>query len=87
MDGLILEGTSATCGAVFEVYQEMCSGFLEPVYKECLEKESNRSLSCFRACPSVRWLRNSFPLEMPTASQAVVCLVGFARDLAEPRSR
>ena len=26
-------------GAVFEVYREMGSGFLEPVYQECLEKE------------------------------------------------
>lgn len=26
-------------GAVFEVYQEMGSGFLEAVYQECLEKE------------------------------------------------
>ena len=26
-------------GAIFEVYREMGSGFLEAVYQECLEKE------------------------------------------------
>ncbi len=29
-------------GAVFEVYREMGSGFLEAVYQECLEKELRR---------------------------------------------
>jgi GxxExxY protein len=29
-------------GPFFEVYREMGSGFLEPVYQECLEKEFNR---------------------------------------------
>ena len=29
-------------GACFEVYKEMGSGFLEPVYQECLEKELRR---------------------------------------------
>jgi len=31
--------TFAIRGAVFEVYREMGSGFLESVYQECLEKE------------------------------------------------
>lgn len=30
-------------GAVFEVYKEMGSGFLEAVYQECLEKEFRRN--------------------------------------------
>lgn len=29
-------------GACFEVYKEMGSGFLAPVYQECLEKELRR---------------------------------------------
>jgi GxxExxY protein len=29
-------------GAIFEVYREMGSGFLEAVYQECLEKELDR---------------------------------------------
>jgi len=33
------EETFAIRGAVFEVYREMVSGFLEPVYQEFLEKE------------------------------------------------
>ncbi|OEU40985.1 GTP-binding protein [Methanosarcina sp. Ant1] len=33
------EETFAIRGAVFEVYREMGSGFLEAVYQECLEKE------------------------------------------------
>ncbi len=35
-------------GAVFEIYREMGSGFLEAVYQECMEKE----LSC-RGIPFV----------------------------------
>ena len=31
-------------GAVFEVYREMGCGFLEAVYQECLEKETNAEL-------------------------------------------
>jgi len=37
--------TYAIRGAVFEVYSEMGSGFLEPVYQECLEIElKNRAI-------------------------------------------
>ncbi|MCG8553559.1 MAG: GxxExxY protein [Desulfobacterales bacterium] len=40
MGQLLLEQESfAIRGAVFEVYREMGSGFLEPVYQECLENE------------------------------------------------
>jgi GxxExxY protein len=36
-------------GAVFEVYKEMGSGFLEAVYQECLQKEFQRTDIPFRA--------------------------------------
>jgi len=39
---LFAEETYAIRGAIFEVYREMGSGFLEPVYQECLEKEFDR---------------------------------------------
>jgi GxxExxY protein len=36
-------------GAVFEVYREMGSGFLEAVYQECLEREFHRAGVSFRS--------------------------------------
>ncbi len=40
MSKLVLADESyAIRGAVFEVYREMGSGFLEAVYQECMEKE------------------------------------------------
>jgi GxxExxY protein len=39
---LYAEETYAIRGAVFEVYREMGSGFLEAVYQECLGKEFDR---------------------------------------------
>lgn len=36
---LLKEEVYAIQGAVFEVYREMGSGFLESVYQECLERE------------------------------------------------
>jgi GxxExxY protein len=36
---LYAEETYAIRGAIFEVYREMGSGFLEAVYQECLETE------------------------------------------------
>ena len=35
-------------GACFEVYKEMGSGFLEPVYQECLELEFQNQAIVFR---------------------------------------
>ena len=43
------EETFAIRGAVFEVYREMGSGFLEAVYQECLEKEFRRQNIPFTA--------------------------------------
>ena len=39
MDLIFKEETYSIRGAIFEVYKEMGSGFLEAVYQECLEKE------------------------------------------------
>jgi len=36
-------------GAAFEVYKEMGSGFVEPVYQECMEKELARSEVPFKS--------------------------------------
>src|SRR5688572_5961956 len=39
MDIVYKEESYAIMGACFEVYKEMGSGFVEPVYQECLEYE------------------------------------------------
>ena len=41
-------------GAVFEVYREMGSGFLEAVYQECLQKELTRRGIPFVAQPELK---------------------------------
>lgn len=41
-------------GAIFDVYREMGSGFLESVYQECLEVEFNRRGVPFLAQPELR---------------------------------
>ena len=46
--------TFAIRGAVFEVYKEMGSGFLEAVYQECLEKELTQRGIPFVAQPELR---------------------------------
>lgn len=48
------EETYAIRGAVFEVYREMGSGFLEPVYQECLEIEFRRRNVPFLAKDELR---------------------------------
>lgn len=40
-------------GAVFDVYREMGSGFLEAVYQECLERELSRRGIPFAAQPEL----------------------------------
>jgi len=42
MAHIFKDETYAIRGAIFEVYREMGSGFLEAVYQECLEKEFSR---------------------------------------------
>ena len=81
MEELLYAGESyAMRGAIFEVYRDTGSGFLEPVYQECLEKDSP-NLDCFRAFPSVPWLKNWFPMDMQTAFDTVVCLFAFRHEL------
>ncbi len=40
-------------GAIFEVYKEMGSGFLEAVYQECLEKEMKQQEIPFVSQPTL----------------------------------
>jgi GxxExxY protein len=50
-------------GAVFEVYNEMGSGFLEPVYQECLEKELKYRAIPFLAQSQLNLAYKNDPLE------------------------
>jgi len=46
-------------GAIFEVYKELGSGFLEAVYQECLSKEFSRQKIPFTAQPELTiWYKN-----------------------------
>lgn len=49
MNILIKEESYAIMGACFEVYKDKGSGFLEPVYQECLELEFGLRQLPFRA--------------------------------------
>jgi GxxExxY protein len=55
--------TYAIRGAVFEVYSEMGSGFLEPVYQECLEKEFTSRAIPYVAQGELRLTYKNEPLE------------------------
>jgi GxxExxY protein len=50
-------------GAVFEVYREMCSGFLEPVYQECLVIEFKLRKVPARPQEELRLVYKGEPLE------------------------
>ena len=60
---LFEEETFAIRGAVFEVYREMGSGFLEPVYQECLEKELASRGIPFISQPELNLSYKSRPLK------------------------
>ena len=49
-------------GAIFEVYREMGSGFLEAVYQECLEKEMTLKGIPFVAQPTLQLSYKGVPL-------------------------
>jgi GxxExxY protein len=57
------EETYAIRGALFEVYKEMGSGFLEAVYQEYLEKELHKSGIPFIAQPELQLMYKSEPLQ------------------------
>ncbi len=64
MSGLLYESeTYAIRGAVFEVYREMGSGFLEPVYQECLEREFKIRGIPHAAQPELKLTYKGEPLE------------------------
>ncbi|HBF34613.1 TPA: GxxExxY protein [Candidatus Sumerlaeota bacterium] len=50
-------------GAIFEVYREMGSGFLENVYQECLENEFNRLHIPFCSQPELTLHYKGAPLQ------------------------
>ena len=50
-------------GAVFEVYREMGSGFLEAVYQECMERELRRRNIPFEAKRTVQLMYKGEVLE------------------------
>ena len=51
----------------------------ELLYAE--ESTDSMKLGCFRAFPSVPWLKNSFPMDMQIASDTVVYLFALPFDL------
>jgi GxxExxY protein len=59
---LFKEESYAIQGAIFEVYREMGSGFLEAVYQECLEKEFQRRGIPYRAKPELKLCYKGEPL-------------------------
>ena len=60
------EESYAIRGAIFEVYREKGSGFLEPVYQECLEREFRLQNIPFEAQQQLRldykgeWLNQTY---------------------------
>jgi len=66
---LFKDETYAIRGAVFEVYCEMGSGFLEAVYQECMEKELEKQGIPFesekKVCEARSWRGLGGPLGFP----------------------
>jgi GxxExxY protein len=66
-------------GACFAVYNEMGSGFVEPVYHECMEKELTARGIPFLSKPSVKLIYKGQPLEH-TYEPDIIC---FAKIILE----
>ncbi len=63
MPGIIFKQECyAIQGAVFEVYRELGSGFLEAVYQECLERELLTREIPFRSHPTLQLKYKGLPL-------------------------
>jgi len=60
---LFKEESYAIQGAVFEVYKEIGSGFLEPIYQECLSRELTFRNIPFLAQPEMRLSYKGVPLD------------------------
>lgn len=60
---LFKEESYAIQGAIFEVYKEIGSGFLEPIYQECLIKELALRKISFMAQPEIRLSYKGVPLD------------------------
>ena len=51
-------------GAIFEVYKEMGSGFLEAVYQKCLERELNQRQIPYEAKHEINLSYKNEPLDL-----------------------
>lgn len=61
---LFKEESYAIQGAVFEVYKEIGSGFLEPIYQECLSRELTIRNISFVAQPEMKLSYKGIPLNL-----------------------
>ena len=72
-NGIIYQDESyAIQGAIFAVYKEMGSGFLEAVYQECLERELSARGIPFKSQTEIQILYNGVPLRQ-TYRADIVC--------------
>ena len=72
-NGIIYHDESyAIQGAIFAVYKEMGSGFLEAVYQECLERELSARGIPFKSQTEIQIFYNGVPLRQ-TYRADLVC--------------
>ena len=84
--GIIYQEESyAIQGAIFAVYKEMGSGFLEAVYQECLERELNARGIPFRPQAEIRICYNGISLNQ-TYRADLVCYDKIIRELKAVRN-
>ena len=84
--GIIYQEESyAIQGAIFAVYKEMGSGFLEAVYQECLERELNARGIPFKAQTEIQIFYNGVPLRQ-TYRADLVCFDKIILELKAVRN-